>query len=65
MTVKELPELPEREMLRLRLEEDLTQREMAAQFGVSQMHVCRLLLRSITKLQQRAVEDEGRSVHVA
>ena len=55
----------EREILRLRFEEDLTQREIAAQFGISQMHVSRLLHRSIARLQQRAAEEEGPSAHVA
>jgi RNA polymerase sigma-B factor len=62
-----LAELPdrEREILRLRFEEDLTQSEIAGQFGISQMHVSRLLRRSIGYLQQRAVEDEGRGARVA
>jgi RNA polymerase sigma-B factor len=62
-----LGELPhrDREILRLRFEEDLTQREIAERFGISQMHVSRLLRRSITRLQQRAVEEEGPSAQVA
>lgn len=55
----------EREMLRLRFEEDLTQREIAGQFGISQMHVSRLLRRSIKYLQDRAVEGEGLSDQAA
>jgi RNA polymerase sigma-B factor len=56
-----LAELPgrEREILRMRFEKDLTQREIAGQFGISQMHVSRLLRRSIKYLQERAVETEG------
>jgi RNA polymerase sigma-B factor len=46
-------------MLRLRFEKDLTQREIAGQFGISQMHVSRLLRRSIKYLRERAVETEG------
>jgi RNA polymerase sigma-B factor len=56
-----LAELPEREreILRLRFEEDLTQSEIAEQFGLSQMHVSRLLRKSLERLQAMAVEDEG------
>ena len=62
-----LGELPhrDREILRLRFEEDLTVREIAERFGISQMHVSRLLRRSIARLQQRAVEEEGPSAHAA
>jgi RNA polymerase sigma-B factor len=44
--------LPERErlILRLRFEEDLTQAEIADQIGISQMHVSRLLRRSLDRL---------------
>jgi RNA polymerase sigma-B factor len=47
-----LSALPERErmILRLRFEEDLTQAEIAEQVGVSQMHVSRLLRRSLDRL---------------
>ncbi|HZQ28237.1 MAG TPA: SigB/SigF/SigG family RNA polymerase sigma factor [Acidimicrobiales bacterium] len=45
--------LPEREqlILRLRFQEDLTQREIAAELGMSQMHVSRLLARSLSQLR--------------
>jgi RNA polymerase sigma-B factor len=58
-----LAELPEREceILRLRFEEELTQREIGERFGISQMHVSRLLTTSIGRLQAVAVEDEERS----
>jgi RNA polymerase sigma-B factor len=58
-----LAELPEREreILRLRFEQDLTQSEIGEQFGISQMHVSRLLTRSLERLQAMAVEDEERS----
>lgn len=46
-----LPER-EREILRLRFFEDLTQTEIAEQVGVSQMHVSRLLARSLTILRR-------------
>jgi len=44
----------EREILRLRFEEDLTQAEIGDRLGVSQMHVSRLIRRSIATLQQAA-----------
>ena len=48
--------LPERErrILHLRFVEDLTQTEIAAQVGVSQMQVSRLLRESIARLRERA-----------
>ncbi|HKF79809.1 MAG TPA: SigB/SigF/SigG family RNA polymerase sigma factor [Thermoleophilaceae bacterium] len=47
-----LEALPERErmILRLRFEHDLTQAEIAERVGVSQMHVSRLLRRSLDRL---------------
>ena len=50
-----LEALPERErtILRLRFFEDLTQTEIAEQVGVSQMHVSRLLARSLADLRQQ------------
>jgi RNA polymerase sigma-B factor len=47
-----LEALPARErlILRLRFEEDLTQAEIAERVGVSQMHVSRLLRRSLDRL---------------
>jgi RNA polymerase sigma-B factor len=41
----------EREILRLRFQEDLTQREIGDLIGVSQMHVSRLLRRALAKLE--------------
>jgi RNA polymerase sigma-B factor len=49
-TIKALPER-ERQVLALRFEEDLTQSEIAARIGVSQMHVSRLIRRALTRLQ--------------
>ena len=53
--------LPEREqtILRLRFVDGLTQSEIAAQIGLSQMHVSRLLVQSLATLRERcgAVED--------
>jgi RNA polymerase sigma-B factor len=40
----------EREILRLRFAEDMTQTEIADRIGISQMHVSRLLRRSLDKL---------------
>jgi RNA polymerase sigma-B factor len=41
----------EREIVRLRFEQDLTQSEIAAVFGISQMQVSRILRRTIAQLQ--------------
>ena len=52
----------ERDALRLRFEEGLTQRQIGEQIGVSQMQVSRLLRRSLTKLLsavQGDLEDSG------
>lgn len=49
-TVRALPDL-QREALRLRFVEDLTQREIAERLGVSQMQVSRLLRRSLERLR--------------
>ena len=51
--VAELPQR-QREILRLRFEEDLTQREIADRVGISQMHVSRLLRRSLERLRVMA-----------
>jgi RNA polymerase sigma-B factor len=47
----------EREVLRLRFGEDLTQSEIGARVGVSQMHVSRLIRQAIARLRA-AAEDE-------
>jgi len=47
----------EREILRLRFVEDLTQSQIAQQVGVSQMHVSRLLRRSLDKVAAAAQQD--------
>jgi RNA polymerase sigma-B factor len=44
----------EREVLRLRFAEDLTQAEIGARVGVSQMHVSRLIRQSIARLREEA-----------
>ena len=57
-----LSRLPPREqrLLRLRFYEDLTQREIADQLGLSQMHVSRLIRLAITALSELAGEPEAR-----
>ena len=47
----------EREVLRLRFEEDLTQAEIGARVGISQMHVSRMIRQSIALLRDAA--DRG------
>jgi RNA polymerase sigma-B factor len=44
----------EREILRLRFEEDLTQSEIGDRVGVSQMHVSRLLRHAVARLRENA-----------
>jgi RNA polymerase sigma-B factor len=46
----------EREVLRLRFAEELPQTEIALRIGCSQMHISRLLRRSLTKLREAAEE---------
>jgi RNA polymerase sigma-B factor len=47
----------EREVLRLRFAEDLTQSEIGARVGVSQMHVSRLIRQAVAQLRAAAEED--------
>jgi RNA polymerase sigma-B factor len=51
----------EREVLRLRFSEDLTQSEIGARVGVSQMHVSRLIRQAIARLREAAerLEDDA------
>ena len=53
-----LARLPEREqtILHLRFFEGLTQSDIAARLGISQMHVSRLLARSLAELRSAAEE---------
>ena len=44
----------EREVLRLRFAEDLTQAEIGARIGVSQMHVSRIIRQAIVRLREAA-----------
>lgn len=54
-----LERLPEREamILRLRFFEELTQSEIAEQVGISQMHVSRLLRKTLLQLRERLGES--------
>jgi RNA polymerase sigma-B factor len=62
-----LAALPERqrEILRLRYQEDLTQREIAEQLGLSQVQVSRLARRAVEHLQAIATQDQEHSLLVA
>jgi RNA polymerase sigma-B factor len=53
-----LARLPERErdIIRMRYQDELTQDEIAAKVGISQMHVSRLLRRAIERLRAQLVE---------
>ena len=51
----------DREILRLRFEEDLTQSDIAARVGLSQMHVSRLLRDALDRLAPCVDEDRPRS----
>jgi RNA polymerase sigma-B factor len=53
--VQRLPDR-ERELLRLRFDEQLTQSEIAGRIGVSQMHVSRLLSSTLEQLRRLASE---------
>jgi RNA polymerase sigma-B factor len=44
----------DREVLRLRFEEDLTQSEIGERIGVSQMHISRIIRQAITQLRDAA-----------
>ena len=48
----------ERRILHLRFYEGLTQSQIAEQIGISQMHVSRLIRRSLEKMREELVEDE-------
>jgi RNA polymerase sigma-B factor len=48
----------EREVLRLRFAEDLTQSEIGARVGVSQMHVSRLIRQAVARLRDAAEEAQ-------
>jgi RNA polymerase sigma-B factor len=54
-----------REVLRLRFELDLRQREIADRIGVSQMHVSRILRDALATLQRHATGSPPREPHAA
>jgi RNA polymerase sigma-B factor len=56
--MRALPER-ERQVLALRFDEDLTQAEIAARIGVSQMHVSRLIRRALGRLRTVAEGSEA------
>jgi RNA polymerase sigma-B factor len=47
----------ERDLVRLRFEEDLSQSEIGRRLGISQMHVSRLLRRALARMETIAGED--------
>ena len=51
----------EREVLRMRFEEDMTQAEIGAVIGVSQMQVSRVIRQALTRLRAAADGQEGAS----
>ena len=55
-----LEQLPAREkkILMLRFFKTLTQSEIAAEIGISQMHVSRLLARTLAQLREGLLVDE-------
>jgi RNA polymerase sigma-B factor len=55
----------EREILRLRFEEELSQREIGERLGISQVQVSRLVRTSLDHLHGMAAEDEERSLLAA
>ena len=58
-TIRALPER-ERTVLSMRFDEDMTQSEIAERIGVSQMHVSRLIRRSLARLRTVAEHDRTR-----
>ena len=56
--------LPERErqIVAMRFEEGLTQSQIAARIGISQMHVSRLLRRALAQLRASVGEDDAAEV---
>jgi RNA polymerase sigma-B factor len=54
----------ERIILRLRFEHDLTQAEIGARVGISQMHVSRIIRQAITTLQTTTAAPARRPIHL-
>jgi RNA polymerase sigma-B factor len=55
----------DREIIRLRFEEDLTQQEIAERIGVSQMQISRLLRRALDQLRLQAERSPARAAVTA
>jgi RNA polymerase sigma-B factor len=55
----------ERMILQLRFFDGLTQSQIAQQVGISQMHVSRLIRRSLEKIRDEIASDEGLQGHSA
>src|SRR6184192_1211422 len=53
----------ERKILQLRFFDGLTQSQIAQQVGISQMHVSRLIRRSLEKIREAIAEDEETGAH--
>jgi RNA polymerase sigma-B factor len=51
----------QRQIIRLRFFEGLTQSEIASRLGISQMHVSRLLARSVTELRAAGLDPDERA----
>ena len=49
----------EREVLRLRFDEDLTQAEIGERIGISQMQVSRIIRQALGRLRSYATAHEG------
>ncbi len=54
----------ERTILRLRFENDLTQAEIGARLGISQMHVSRVIRQAITTLQATTAANQRRPIRL-
>ncbi len=55
----------ERKILQLRFFDGLTQSQIAQQVGISQMHVSRLIRRSLEKIRDEIASDDGPQAHSA
>jgi len=51
----------QRQIIRLRFFEGLTQSEIASRLGISQMHVSRLLARSVAELRAAGLKADERA----
>ena len=55
----------DQEVLRLRFEEDLKQREIEALLGISQMHVSRLIRQSLERMRMDIERSPERKSRIA